>query len=208
MRWRAETGAAAEGGAPRWASRTWHADCDYVLPSFLTSSVSRGGFLHSPMPALPPTACRTTDPLSPPPPHSPPLRLTPAPDSLPLRRTIRSHRTEGHTVTRVTSEVGFWPVRNRIEAFGLGRVPKAGQKVGRRQVSGWQDALGQGLSGIAPLPSPLAGTDPASYPLSICARPATASSSPPPSSSNPPPPPPSSPPAPSPLTPSSPRRPP
>lgn len=39
------------------------------------------------------------------------------------------HRTDAHTVTRVTSEVGFWPVRNRIEAFGLARVPKAGQKV-------------------------------------------------------------------------------
>lgn len=29
----------------------------------------------------------------------------------------------------MTSEFGFWPLRNRIEKFGLGRIPKASEKV-------------------------------------------------------------------------------
>jgi hypothetical protein len=38
-------------------------------------------------------------------------------------------RTKVHTVTRVTSEISFWPVRYRIEKFGISRVPKSGEKV-------------------------------------------------------------------------------
>ncbi|KAK4049427.1 DNA repair protein rad14 [Microbotryomycetes sp. JL201] len=36
-----------------------------------------------------------------------------------------STRTESTTLSRVTSEFGFWPLRNRIEKFGLSRIPKA-----------------------------------------------------------------------------------
>lgn len=32
-------------------------------------------------------------------------------------------------MTRVTSDFGFWPIRHRIEKFGVGRVPKSSEKV-------------------------------------------------------------------------------
>ncbi|KAM0792838.1 hypothetical protein ACM66B_002604 [Microbotryomycetes sp. NB124-2] len=34
-------------------------------------------------------------------------------------------KTDSTTLSRVTSEFGFWPLRNRIEKFGLSRIPKA-----------------------------------------------------------------------------------
>ncbi|SGY66143.1 BQ5605_C004g02632 [Microbotryum silenes-dioicae] len=37
-------------------------------------------------------------------------------------------KTSGKTLTRVTSEFGFWPLPSRIEKFGLSRVPKAADK--------------------------------------------------------------------------------
>jgi hypothetical protein len=55
--------------------------------------------------------CASDDPLRP--------RLT-------LRRTFS---TDASTLSRVTSDFGFWPLRNRIEKFGQNRIPKASEKV-------------------------------------------------------------------------------
>lgn len=35
------------------------------------------------------------------------------------------YRTEVNTLSRVTSEFGFWPVSHRIEAFGLSKLPRS-----------------------------------------------------------------------------------
>lgn len=46
-----------------------------------------------------------------------------------LTKDIAEPSTDATTLSRVTSDFGFWPLRNRIEKFGLGRIPKASEKV-------------------------------------------------------------------------------
>ncbi|KAK4056294.1 hypothetical protein OIO90_002738 [Microbotryomycetes sp. JL221] len=42
--------------------------------------------------------------------------------------SIDSTKTSSMTLSKVTSEFGFWPLQSRIEKFGLSRIPKAVDK--------------------------------------------------------------------------------